>query len=546
MEDRRFKNVMRAPVGNNQAVGGMQPTKKGSYLAMPSQSLSDNQRSCNIVCPLSVEGSLSRWVQLETYDLTVSTTVARNQTDHVMLSGNVEKKAMGQLAHGLGGEKWSGLNAIDGIGTALEGCSTGTALRSYNCTCGYFTGYQGLSGQPSPGSPRTGRGLRRKTSVGMVVTVYCVAVFSPSLAIQLGPVKNPGPAVNGEVIHAVNDVGDAVETQIVRVGKMEEGTGNGGWCCAYSRHMEHRFIADITLDPDDPDTAPTFKRRKQDIVHNPAISAAKKGVVERSPLSCEDEGHSNPRERDELQHRCVLLTPITRAPYSTVPTAQRAEVQGKHDAAHGAPLHSSMRVRLCASRRTAPQMRASNHIETERTSGVQFGLKGTHNNWYGPSSTNASLREKKRTKMAKDFGDNENKLFHIAQPSCQPQHSFNYRLRLVAARAETLSARTTIARQSCRIERRKASIYTHQRLAHPESDGALPMVGISQKNTRSKMILTMRLRSSSIRLDRRTEIQAQPPAYIYAPLFEPPTTSYAANVHIRTYIRTDIRAAPRE
>ncbi|KAN0136411.1 hypothetical protein V8E53_005779 [Lactarius tabidus] len=41
-----------------------------------------------------------------------------------------------------------------------------------------------------------------------------------------------------------------------------------------------------------------------------------------------------------------------------------------------------------------------------------------------------------------------------------------------------------------------AAVFTHQRLSHAECDGALPMVAISQKNTRSKAILTTRLRSS--------------------------------------------------
>jgi hypothetical protein len=45
------------------------------------------------------------------------------------------RKANGQLAHRLGaGEKCGGLNAIDGVGTALEGCTTGTALSCENST----------------------------------------------------------------------------------------------------------------------------------------------------------------------------------------------------------------------------------------------------------------------------------------------------------------------------------------------------------------------------------------------------------------------------
>jgi hypothetical protein len=56
-----------------------------------------------------------------------------------------------------------------------------------------------------------------------------------------------------------------------------------------------------------PSRVPTFKRRDQAIVHNPAISTAKEGVVEHSPLSCEHENHANPETRTygrehELRH----------------------------------------------------------------------------------------------------------------------------------------------------------------------------------------------------------------------------------------------------
>jgi hypothetical protein len=73
-----------------------------------------------------------------------------------------------------------------------------------------------------------------------------------------------------------------------------------------------------------PSRAPTFKRRDQAIVHNPAISTAKEGVVEHSPLSCEHENHANPGDpylwerARAATFRCALLVPITTAPYRCV------------------------------------------------------------------------------------------------------------------------------------------------------------------------------------------------------------------------------------
>jgi hypothetical protein len=61
----------------------------------------------------------------------------------------------------------------------------------YNRTCRYLPGYQGLASQSSPGSPRTGSGLRRMRSFGMVVTVLYAAICSPSLARQVGLVEHP-------------------------------------------------------------------------------------------------------------------------------------------------------------------------------------------------------------------------------------------------------------------------------------------------------------------------------------------------------------------
>ncbi|KAN0136404.1 hypothetical protein V8E53_005772 [Lactarius tabidus] len=82
-------------------------------------------------------------------------------------------------------------------------------------------------------------------------------------------------------------------------------------CCTRHRVSAHktsvsRRVASSSVSPSlfaPPSRAPTFKRREQDNVHNPAISASIKGVVEHSPLSREDEGHADPEERDELRHR---------------------------------------------------------------------------------------------------------------------------------------------------------------------------------------------------------------------------------------------------
>ncbi|KAN0136385.1 hypothetical protein V8E53_005753, partial [Lactarius tabidus] len=316
-----------------------------------------------------------------------------------------------------------------------------------------------------------GQGAQRKTSVRMVATVYCAAISSPSFASQVGPVKH-----SWALVYRYGLIGEADETQVVRVGETEEGMGVGTvdgvvltdevtvgrvglhfpfqlhshFTRAYSTgyrptfvpfvipftpnalsQQEHGFIADITRAPHCPER-PLPSDASRTSCTTWQYTQQKKGVVEPSPLSSEDENHANigdphSRERDELRPLDARCFPPSREPHKEpVPPRNAFRRSWFFLSPFGGP-----RKERCSIWRTSPPCDA---IQTMRQSKngsananvvphrkgkarmednwgskkLMYVLKNAlEDNWCGLGSTNTGPREKKRTKLANEVGDNE-------------------------------------------------------------------------------------------------------------------------------------------